>query len=134
MLDAIVVDDYDDHANLLEYHLKILGIKVVAKGRNGMEALWLYKNHNPVFIFLDAHMHVYDGFFALENIRKIDPSVRIIMITVDRTERTKRKLNFLGATEILYKPVIPARLRDIVETELRDFYRVNSSLQMSNFS
>ncbi|NDB33573.1 MAG: response regulator [Nitrososphaeria archaeon] len=134
MLDAIIVDDYDDHAELLEFHLKILGVKVVAKGRNGMEAFLLYKNHNPVFVFLDVNMPVYDGLFALDKIRKIDPSVRIIMITGDTSELTKRNLTFLGATEILYKPVDPIRLRDIVEREMRDMYRMNSIMNMSNLS
>ncbi len=54
MLDAIIVDDYDEHAEILEYHLKLLGVTVVAKGRNGMEAFELYKKHDPVFIFLDV--------------------------------------------------------------------------------
>lgn len=134
MLDAIIVDDYDDHAELLEYHLRVLGVKVVAKGRNGMEAFLLYKKHNPFFVFLDVNMPVYDGLFALERIRKIDPSVRIVMITGDTSELTKHNLNFLGATEILYKPVDPVRLRDIVDRELHAMHRMNSTMYMNNLS
>lgn len=133
MLDAIIVDDYDDHAELLEYHLKILGVKIVAKGRNGMEAIKLYKAHDPCFMFLDVSMPVHDGIFALTKIREQSPMIRIIMITGDTSEQTKRKLNFLGATEIIYKPVDPRKLKTIIEREWREIYNMRASAYLATF-
>ncbi|MDG7050441.1 MAG: response regulator [Nitrososphaerota archaeon] len=132
MFDAIIADDYDDHAELLEYHLKILGVKTVAKARNGMEAFELYKTLNPAFVFLDVSMPTYDGFFALAKIRKQNPAVRLVMVTGDTSEHTKRKMGFLGTSHILYKPVDPRKIREIVEYEWREINNIKSALYVSN--
>lgn len=132
MLDAIIVDDYDEHAEILEYHLKLLGVTVVAKGQNGMEAFELYKKHDPVFIFLDVAMPVYDGLFALEKIRRQNPLVTIVMITGDTSHLTKRRMNFLGASEILYKPIEPGALKSIVERERVARFNVKFASPLAN--
>lgn len=117
MYTAIIVDDYDDLAEVLEYYLKLLNIKTVAKGRNGMEAFDLYQVHEPDFVYLDVSMPIFDGFFAIEKIRKQYPLARIIMTTADKSYETRKRLNLLGITEILYKPIELQMLKNIVEQE-----------------
>jgi CheY-like chemotaxis protein len=114
---AIIIDDYDELADLLEHFLKLLGIKTVAKGRNGMEAFELYRAHNPDYVFLDVSMPVYDGFFALNKIRQQNPYAKIIMATGDKSEDTRRQLEIMGATDILYKPIEPNLLKNAMEQE-----------------
>jgi CheY-like chemotaxis protein len=112
---AIIIDDYDDLAKTLASYLEIFGIKTVATGKNGMEAFNLYRAHKSDFIFLDVSMPIYDGFFALEKIKKQDPYAKIIMITADHTKETKQRLNYFGVTEIIYKPFEFAVLKNKLE-------------------
>jgi DNA-binding response OmpR family regulator len=115
MLTAIIVGDYD-LAEALEHHLKLLNIKTVARGRNGMEAFDLYRAYEPDFVYLDASMPIFDG-FVVEKIRKQYPLARIIMMTADRSYETKQRLSCLGITEILYKPIEPQMLKNIIGIE-----------------
>jgi DNA-binding NarL/FixJ family response regulator len=46
----------------------------------------------------------YDGIYALEKIRQLDPSTNIIMVTADMTADTLNKLEKLNASAIVYKP------------------------------
>lgn len=111
---AIIVDDYVENAKLLGHYLELLGLKILAIGHDGKQAVEIYQRLRPHFVFLDVQMPDYDGYFALEKIRKQNPSVRIIMITGDATELTKRRLNFLGATDILYKPIDHSLMKEII--------------------
>jgi CheY-like chemotaxis protein len=114
---AIIIDDYDEIAELLEHFLKLLDIKIIAKGRNGMEAFELYRTLGPDYVFLDVSMPVYDGFFALEKIRQQNPLAKIIMTTGDKSDEIRLRLELLGATEILYKPIEPQMLKNAIERE-----------------
>ena len=101
---VIVIDDDPDTAELLSEYLEIKGIKVLGKGFDGKEAVELYSKLKPDIVFIDVMMPNYDGFFGLEQIRKLDPHSKIIMATADLTADTSRLLDELKATAIIYKP------------------------------
>lgn len=101
---VIVIEDDPDTAELLCEFLEIKGIKVLGKGYDGKEAVELYSKLKPDILFIDVMMPKYDGFYALEQIRKIDPHSKIIMVTADLTTDTSRILDDLKATALIYKP------------------------------
>ena len=49
-------------------------------------------------------MPEFDGLYALEEIRKIDPSSLIIMITADTSDETNTRLEQLQPTAVVHKP------------------------------
>lgn len=101
---VIVIDDDPDTAELLSEYLEIKGIKVLGKGFDGKEAVELYSKLKPDIVFIDVMMPNFDGFYGLEQIRKLDPNSKIIMATADLTADTSRLLDELKATAIIYKP------------------------------
>ncbi len=53
---------------------------------------------------LDIMMPEYDGFYALEKIREMDPDSRFVMVTGDLTNSTKKKLEDFKVAGLVYKP------------------------------
>ncbi len=101
---AIVVDD-DPHTTLVFSELlKILGLNVVALGYNGKDAVRLYKKYTPDIVFTDIMMPENDGFYALEEIRKLDPHAKVVAVTADLTDETATRLDELNISAVVYKP------------------------------
>jgi len=105
MRTAIVIDDDIDTIDVMSELLEINKIKVVGKGFDGLEAVEMYKKLKPDIVFLDIMMPNYDGVYALENIRKINPNAGVIIITGDTTQETMSKLQDLKPSAIFYKPM-----------------------------
>lgn len=101
---AIVIDDDVDTVEVLAEFLKIKGINVIGKGYDGLEAIMMYMELKPTVVFLDVMMESRDGFYTLEKIRKIHPDAIIILITADVTKSTRKRLEELDASAIIYKP------------------------------
>ena len=103
-INVIIVDDDIDTVEVYADYLRDSGIHVQGAAANGDEAVKLYKKFKPDIVLLDVMMPLYDGFYALENIRKINPEAKIIMSTADKTEKTRKKLDKLKPNAIVYKP------------------------------
>jgi two-component system chemotaxis response regulator CheY/two-component system response regulator (stage 0 sporulation protein A) len=77
---------------------------VIGQGYDGKDAVDLYVKLRPDVIFLDVMMDKFDGLYALEEIRKIDPDANVIMVTADLSEDTCVKMTSLKASAIIFKP------------------------------
>ncbi len=104
MISAIVVDDDVDTVDVFCDYLELVNVKVVGRGHNGKAAVELYIKHNPDVVFLDLMMPDYDGFYALENIRRINPAAKIVVVTADLRRDTTDRLSVLKPTEVFIKP------------------------------
>lgn len=104
MTTSIVVDDDFDTVEVFSEYLELKDIHVVGKGYNGKDAVDLYQKLKPDVVFLDVLMPKYDGFYALEKIRQLNPDSKVIMVTASLTAETEDKLNELNASSIIYKP------------------------------
>ncbi len=86
---------------------------------SGSEALKLIKESKPELILLDVRMDDMDGLQTLEEIKKIDKKIKVIMVTgVDDAESMK-KANDLGAKGYIHKPLILEELEKVVMDELK---------------
>ncbi|WP_101477175.1 response regulator [Candidatus Nitrosotalea bavarica] len=101
---AIVVDDDEDTVNLFVEFLEICNVTVVGTAFDGKQAEKVYQELVPDVIFSDVMMPNYDGFYALEQIKKVNPLAIVVMITGDVRSETIKKLEDLGADAIIYKP------------------------------
>lgn len=119
MVKVIVVDDDVDTVEVFCEYLEIKEITVLGRGYNGKTAVELYEKHKPDIALLDVMMPEYDGFYALENIKKINPDAKLIMVTADLTFDTEKKLKDLSAAAVIYKPY---EIDSVIET-IHQVYR-----------
>lgn len=104
MTTAIVADDDQPNLELLSELLEINDIEIIDKVQNGKEAVLSFQKLKPDVVFLDIMMPEFDGLYALEEIRKIDPSSIVMIITADTSDETSDRLDKLQPTAIVHKP------------------------------
>ena len=114
MTTAIVIDDDADTVDVFCDYLELKDVKVLGRGYNGKVAVELYQKYKPDIVILDLMMPEYDGMYALENIRKIDPQSKIIIVTADLREDTAIKLSKLKPTRVFIKPYDIEKISQVV--------------------
>jgi len=112
-ISAIIADDDHDTVSVFVDYLKLEKIEVLGWGYDGREAVSLFEELKPDFVFVDYNMPKFDGIYALRNIRKINPQAKVIIISSDTTIYTNKELMILDPTAILYKPF---EIKKIIET------------------
>jgi DNA-binding NarL/FixJ family response regulator len=112
---AIVVDDSKLTVQVLCDYLAMINVDVLGSGHNGKDAVELYKKYRPDIVFLDIMMPDYDGYFALENIKKIDKNAKVVVVTSDLRQKDSKELERLGPTKIIFKPFAINIIKEIVE-------------------
>lgn len=114
-LTAIVIDDYADMIEIFCEHLEAFDVKIIGKGYNGKDAVKLYQQKRPDIVFLDLMMPEYDGFYALEHIRRFDPASKVAIVTADMREETAKRLGELKPTKVFIKPHDIDQIRQFVD-------------------
>lgn len=115
----LVVDD-EEHAR--EGLSKILtregyGVETAA---NGKEAIDLIKRQDFDLVITDMRMPLVDGFEVLREIKKMDDSIGVIMITAYGEVESYLEAMNLGAFEYINKPVRVNELKRVITKVLED--------------
>jgi len=100
----LVVDDDPDAVNIFSEYLEIKGITTVERCTDSKKAMDVFKKIRPEAVFLDIMMPDIDGFHLLDEIRKIEPKTKVIMVTADMSAATKKKIQEVKPTDVIYKP------------------------------
>ena len=87
----------------------------LTEGNDGSVAIELYQSFKPDVTFMDLTMPGMDGIVALEAIRRLDPSARVIILTADIQRRTIERVTELGACAVVKKP--PAKEAVLAELD-----------------
>lgn len=116
---AIIIDDDEAINSLLGELLTLYGYDVVGSGFDGNDAISLYTKHKPSIVLLDVRMPKKNGFEALGEIKKIDPSSTVIMITGEVESQTNDRLQSLGASAIVYKPFEVEKLIKVINKAIK---------------
>lgn len=119
MITCIIVDDDVNTVKVFSDLLGFLGLDVLDKGHSGSEAVSLYKKHNPDIVFIDIMMPITDGFYAIKEIRNINPASKIVAITADVSEKTKKMLDDLCISAIIYKPFSGNQIKKVLIQEYK---------------
>ncbi len=112
MFTILVVDDNDDLRMVMSHMLSEFR---VLQAKNGKEAIQIYLDEKPDFVYMDILMPVMDGIDATREILKHDSNAVILAITA-YSSRTHEILK-AGAKEALIKPV----RRNVLVTKIREY-------------
>jgi len=80
-------------------------MQVVAQAANGREALDQFRAHRPDVTLIDLRMPGEDGVYAIEAIREVEPSARIIVLTIHKGDDAVYRALQAGAKGYLLKNV-----------------------------
>jgi len=101
---VLVVDDEEDAVNIFSDYLEIKGLSNVERCTNAKDAINTFEKIRPDVVFLDIMMPELDGFYVLEQIRKIDSNAKIILVTADKSPNAMKKIKEVKPTDVIYKP------------------------------
>jgi two-component system response regulator AtoC len=113
-LKVLLVDDEEDVVEVIQDRLEAYGFTVVTAG-TGLEALKKLSTEKFDGIFLDVKMPEMDGMEALEEIRKTDKNIPIIIVTSSSTREAAIEAMAKGANEYVLKPFEWEELKDKIE-------------------
>ncbi len=100
---VLVVDDEPGMRDLLSYELGSQGYQVVT-ANDGMEAISVVRSQPIDLVISDIKMPRMDGVTALEEIKKINPNIEVIMATGYGTIETAVSAMKKGAYDFIQKP------------------------------
>jgi PAS domain S-box-containing protein len=101
----LVVEDVPESRALLVDILKPVGF-AVREGMNGAEAVKIFEEWQPHFIWMDMRMPVMDGLEATRRIRSMETgkSVVIVALTAHALEEEREPILAAGCNEVVRKP------------------------------
>ena len=113
-LKMLFVEDEPDLINIISTTLTKLNLNFLT-ATNGEEALELYKNNLDVdLIITDINMPKMNGLALIENVRDIDASLPVIIMSAHTEQEYIKKAAQLGVTSYLLKPFDFIKFIDLV--------------------
>ncbi len=91
---------------------------IFIEGKNGAEAVELYKKEKPDLVFMDIVMPEKDGTTALADIKEFDKDAVIIIVSSVGTQEQLKRAIQLGAKDFIQKPFEKNQIKEIIELRL----------------
>ena len=113
---VLVVDDDHMMREMLKLILHSDDYQVIGEAANGKTAIALCASLKPGLVLLDIRMPEMDGLQALEEIRKVSPATRVMMVSAEATmDRVKEAIS-KGASGFIVKPLNAASVLGKIES------------------
>ena len=104
MINILIVDDHDLVRTGIKRLLNdVRGIKVIAEADSGEQALERIRRRRPDVILMDINMPGIGGLEATRKLLRLDPSLRVIALTVYEDEPYPTRLLEAGAAGYITK-------------------------------
>ena len=100
---VLIVDDESSIREVLRRYFTKKGFDVLLAS-SGKEALEAFSENQPHIVLLDILMPGCDGLETLKELKKMLPSVKVIMISAVKNEEVFHKCLKLGALDYIVKP------------------------------
>lgn len=101
---VLIVDDAMFMRHSIRLILEKQHYRVVGEAANGIDALIKYQQLQPDIVTMDITMPDMDGIEAVKSLKKMDPNVKILMISAVGQEHMVRDAVVAGAQGFLVKP------------------------------
>ena len=113
MLHKVLVVD-DDRGVRESMRILLKGQYELTLAVSGADAIAKFPECKPDVVLLDLRLGDMHGIDVLQNIKMIDPTVEVVLVTAYATIDTARKAIRLGAFDYLTKPFDPPELENVV--------------------
>ncbi len=112
---VLIVDD----SAIVQERLRLMiedqkGIQIVGQALNGVEALKFIKQNKPHAVILDIRMPGGNGIDVLQEIKRIDPDIKVIMFTNYPYSQYRTKCLKSGADYFLDKSAEFKKIPEII--------------------
>ncbi|MEQ6168817.1 MULTISPECIES: response regulator [unclassified Ekhidna] len=101
----LIVDDSSVMRRTIEKNLADYDLEIIGQAANGVEAVQMVMEQKPDVVTLDITMPEMDGIACLEEIMKINPNTKVMIITALADKLTGLIALDKGARGFMYKPV-----------------------------
>jgi len=119
VIKLLAVDDEKGITDLLCKFFGGIGFHITS-ANTGEEALRAIESDKPDIVFLDITLGAVSGIDILEKIKRIDSSIRVIMLTVNGKKEIMDKAKELGADEYIRKPFSMDDLERVVVKKIHE--------------
>jgi len=117
MIKLLVVDDSSIICRKIERSVKVSGLNIVGIAHNGLEAVKLFKKHDPDLVTLDLTMPEMDGLETVSALLAIKPETLVLVVSALADKATAIEAIRRGAHGFLCKPFTDQELNEAL-TEL----------------
>lgn len=114
----LIVDDAAFMRMMIKDILVNNGYEIVGEANNGLKAVEMYKKEKPDLVTMDITMPDMDGISAVKEIRKSDPSARIVMCSALGQQSMVMEAIQAGARDFIVKPFQPDRVIEALKKVL----------------
>lgn len=120
MKKLLIVDDSNIIRSKIARGLSQFGIEIVGLAANGRDAVLRFKNARPDLVTMDLTMPEMDGLECIRELRKIDPTVRILVVSALADKSTAIQALKLGAQGFVCKPFTEDELTEAMSELIGD--------------
>ncbi|AOZ94231.1 response regulator [Paenibacillus crassostreae] len=114
----LIVDDAAFMRMMIRDILTKNGFEVVGEAQDGAQAIEKFKELRPDLITMDITMPEMDGIAALKEIKKIDPSAKVIMCSAMGQQAMVIDAIQAGAKDFIVKPFQTDRVVEAINKTL----------------
>ena len=121
MFKILVIDDSAFMRKIARDHLEEAGFDVEDfLPSSVLELVDRIQNSPPDLVLSDFNMPNVDGLSVARNVRRVNPSIPVIILTANRDAAREAMLKTVGVRKILYKPINGEDLVNAVSQALAD--------------
>ena len=115
MAKILIVDDAAFMRMMIKDILTKNGYEVIGEAANGIQAVELYKAHQPDLVTMDITMPEMDGIEAVKQIKAINPAAKVIMCSAMGQQSMVMDAIKAGASDFIVKPFQADRVLEAVK-------------------
>jgi two-component system chemotaxis response regulator CheY len=115
----MIVDDSNIMRRRIERSQQFEELELVGTACNGLEAIEMFRKMDPDVVTMDLTMPQMDGIECIENIVKLKPAVRILVISALADKATAVEAMEKGANGFLNKPFTDRQLNEAIAELIR---------------
>lgn len=120
MVNVILIDDSKDFIISAKKLLEEEGIKVIDFALSGKEGIEKVKTLNPDLVFVDIVMPGLDGFSVIREIKKINDSIKTVILTLYDNEEYKKAGDEAGADGFVSKSEFFSGVKETINKILEE--------------
>jgi two-component system chemotaxis response regulator CheY len=111
---VLIVDDAAFMRMMVKDILSKNGYEIVGEAENGLKAVEKWQELKPDLTTMDITMPEMDGITAVKEIKKLDPSAKVIMCSAMGQQAMVVEAIQAGARDFIVKPFQPDRVLEAV--------------------